>query len=59
MQTPNPFQLAKAAVLALAEIKSATEAFDRGESNAPDTLEAIEEAIATYRAARDSRREAA
>lgn len=59
MQTPNPFVLAKAAVLTLAEIKAATEAFDRGEANAHDTLEAIAEAVAEYQAEREPRREAA
>ena len=59
MQTPNPFAVAKAAVLTLAEIKAATEAFDRGEINAFDTLEAIAEAVAVYQAAREPRREAA
>lgn len=59
MNTPNPFVLATAAVLTLAEIKAATEAFDRGDANAHDTLEAILDAIAAYQAARDSRREAA
>ena len=59
MNTPNPLVLATAAVLTLAEIKAATEAFDRGDANAHDALEAILEAIAAYQAARDSRREAA
>ena len=59
MQTPSPFSLAMAAVLTLAEIKAATEAFDRGDVNAHDTLEAILKAIAAHQAARDPRREAA
>ena len=59
MQTPNPFLLAKATVLTLAEIKAATDSFDRGEVNAHDTLEAIADAIATWQAAREPRREAA
>lgn len=37
--------VAKAAVLILAEIKSATEAFDRGEINAFDALDAIAVAL--------------
>lgn len=59
MQTPNPFVLAEAAVLTLAEIKMATDAFDQGEANAHDTLEVIEDAIAVWRAEREPRREAA
>jgi len=59
MQTPNPFLIAKAAVLALAEVKAATEAFDRGETNARDTLDAILEAMAAYQALQEPRREAA
>ena len=59
MNTPNPLVLATAAVLTLAEIKAATEAFDRGDANAHDALESILAAIAAYQAARDSRREAA
>lgn len=59
MQTPNPFVRAKAAILTLAEIKAATDAFDRGDANAHDTLEAIAEVIAAWQAEREPRREAA
>lgn len=59
MQRPNPIVLAKSAVLALAQIKAANEAFDQGETNAHDTLEAIAEAVAAFQATRDLHREAA
>ena len=49
----------KTAILTLAEIKAATEAFDRGEANAFDALDAIEVAIDAYRAAARPRRDAA
>lgn len=59
MHAPHPFLLAQAAIFTLAEIKAAAAAFDRGETNAHDTLEAIREAVAAYQAAREPRREAA
>ena len=40
-----------AAILTLAEIKAASEAFDRGETNAFDVLDAIIVAVEAYRAA--------
>ena len=51
----------RAAILTLAEIKAATEAFDRGETNAYDSLDAVIVAVETYRAAsrRENNREAA
>ena len=51
MKTPKVLLLAKAAVLTVAEIKSATEAFDRGEANVLDTLDAIVVAVEAYQAA--------
>jgi hypothetical protein len=47
------------AVLTLAEIKAATEAFDRGDSNVFDTLDAIVIAVEVQQNAAASRREAA
>lgn len=59
MKTPDLVPLVKAALLALAEIKAATEAFDRGEENVFDALDAIVVAIDAYRAAARVGREAA
>lgn len=50
---------AKAAILALAEIKAAADAFDRGESNVFDALDAVTVAVEAYRAGEQPRREAA
>lgn len=47
------------AILTLAEIKAATEAFDRGESNVFDTLDAIIAAVDGYQNAVASRSDAA
>lgn len=55
----NPMPVAKAAVLALAEITSATEAFDNGETNVFDALDAIAVAVEAYRKAVAKRRQAA
>jgi hypothetical protein len=49
----------RAAILTLAEIKAASEAFDKGEVNAYDTLDAIVAAIEAYHAAEQRRRKAA
>jgi len=57
MAKPNP--LAKSAIHTMAEIKAATEAFDRGETNVFDALDAVVVAIEAYRAAEQSRRKAA
>lgn len=51
--------VAKAAVLAVAEIKSATDAFDRGETNVREALDAIEVIIHAYRCAAEPDRVAA
>jgi hypothetical protein len=49
---PSCSQLSQtAAVLTLAEIKAAVEAFDRGETNVSDALEAIIVELEAYRAA--------
>lgn len=56
---PHSLAVAKAAILVLAEIKSATEAFDRGEINAFDALDAIEIALDAYGEAATSHRGAA
>ncbi|MFM9024516.1 MAG: hypothetical protein ACKON7_04125 [Planctomycetaceae bacterium] len=44
-------QVARAAILALAETKAAADAFDRGETNVHDALDAIIVAIEAYQAA--------
>ena len=40
--------LAKRAVLAMAEIKAATDAFDQGDTNVFDSLDAIRVAVEPY-----------
>lgn len=50
---------ARAAILVLAEIKAAVEAFDRGEKNAFDVLDAVCVAVEAWRAAARPRRRAA
>jgi len=55
----NTSPAAKAAILALAEIKAATEAFDRGEVNVYDALDAIVIAVEAYRSTEHPRQEAA
>lgn len=59
MKTPDHVPLVKAALLALAEIKAATEAFDRGDDNVFDVLDAIMVAIDAYRSTARVGREAA
>lgn len=49
----------KAAILTLADIKAVTEAFDRGEQNAFDALEAIAVALEALAAATRRRQDAA
>jgi hypothetical protein len=51
--------LAKRAVLVMAEIKAATDAFDRGDTNVFDALDAIRCAIEAYAENETGRREAA
>lgn len=59
MKMPNALPIAQSAVLALAEIKAATEAFDQGETNVFDALDAIAVAVAAYQNALASCRDAA
>lgn len=59
MKTPTTLPLSHIAVLALAEIKAAVEAFDKGETNAFDALDAITAAVDACRPAEQDRREAA
>lgn len=60
MTTPA-HHLARTAILTLAEVKAATAAFDAGDINACDALDAILVAVDAYRAMAepDPRREAA
>ena len=51
MKKTDTISLAKAVILTLAEIKAAVEAFDRGETNAFDALDAIVVEFGAYRAA--------
>jgi hypothetical protein len=57
LEKPNP--LAKSAMLTMAEIRTATDAFDRGETNVFDALDAVVVAIEAYRAAERPRGKAA
>lgn len=54
LQTPAAF-----AILAIAEIKSAADGFDVGETNVFEALDAIAAAIDAYRAATAAARKAA
>lgn len=61
MNKPDTLYRARAAIHAIAEIKNAAEAFDRGDANVFDALHAVTVAIDRYRAAGDRapRRDAA
>lgn len=59
MNTTQNRSLTHAVIMAIAEIKAAAEAFDRGETNAYDAIDAILVAIEAYRAAAERRRDAA
>lgn len=59
MKKPSTALFAKSAILTLAEIKAAAEAFDRGESNVLDTLDAIASAVEAYEAASQTHRDVA
>lgn len=61
MNQPDKFSRARAAIHAIAEIKNAAEAFDRGDANVFDALDAVTVAIERYRATADRapRRDAA
>jgi hypothetical protein len=51
MKKSDAIARAKAVILTLSEIKAAVEAFDRGETNAFDALDAIVVEVEAYRAA--------
>ncbi len=51
MTKPTTIPYAKRAILTIAEIKATLEAFDRGESNVFDALDAIIVDVEAYRAA--------
>jgi hypothetical protein len=51
MKKSDMISRAKAVILTLSEIKAAVEAFDRGETNAFDALDAIVVEVEAYRAA--------
>jgi len=59
MKKTDTISLAKAVILTLAEIKAAVEAFDRGETNAFDALDAIVVEVEAYRTTATPHREAA
>ncbi len=59
MTNKNFVTLAKRAVLVMAEIKAATDAFDRGDTNVFDSLDAIRVAVEAYTKSEVGRREAA
>lgn len=59
MPTSKKSNAAHATIFLLVEIKAAVEAFDRGETNAFDVVDAITYAVHAYRAAAKTPREAA
>lgn len=59
MPTPKKSRAAYNAILLLAEIKAAVEAFDRGETNAFDVVDAVTHAVSAYHAAAKPPRKAA
>ena len=59
MQPIHDRSVPATAIFTLVEIKAATEAFDRGEANAFDALDAILVAVESYRVAVQTDREAA
>ena len=61
MTKATPTHRAHAAMLTIAEIKAAAEAFDRGDSNLYDALDSIIAAVEAYRSASrpEPRRDAA
>lgn len=56
MKKTDTMTLAKAVILTLAEIKAAVKAFDEGETNAFDAMDAIVMEVEAYRAAARSDR---
>ncbi|MFM9058576.1 MAG: hypothetical protein ACKOSQ_05585 [Planctomycetaceae bacterium] len=59
MQTPMLSSHAQNAILTLAEIKAAIEAFERGATNVFDALDTIVVVTEAYEAVAESRRDAA
>jgi len=59
MATKTFVTLAKRAVQLMAEIKAATDAFDRGDTNVFDSLDAIRVAVEAYTKGEACKREAA
>jgi hypothetical protein len=59
MKKPTTLPLANTAVLTLADVKAAIEAFDRGDNNAFDAMDAVIFAVESYHAALQARRDAA
>ena len=59
MTQKNFEKLAEQAVLMIAEIKAATDAFDRGDTNVFDALDAIKVVVESYAKDEDGKREAA
>jgi len=61
MTKPTPTHLTRAAILTIAEIKAAADAFDRGDTNLSDALDSIIVAVEAYRHASrpEPRRDAA
>lgn len=59
MDNRNFVPTAMRAVLAMAEIKAAAEAFDRGETNVLDALDAVKLAVEGYSDAEEGNRKAA
>jgi hypothetical protein len=59
MDDINFMPMAKRAVLAMAEIKAATEAFEQGDTNVFDALDAVRVAIEGYAEREAGNREAA
>jgi len=51
MTKSDPVSIASTTILTLADIKAAVDAFERGESNAFDTLDAIRLAVEAHQAA--------
>lgn len=59
MKTPHVSPVTRRAILTLAEVKAAAEAFDRGDSNVFDALDAIVVAVEAYQNVAAPRRDAA
>ena len=59
IQKPAGIVVTKHAVLAMAEIKAATDAFDNGDTNVFEALEAIIAVVEAYRASVQIKRQAA